>query len=304
MFNVYNARLFSKETQVSRWFHNILVGTGGIKLEPPLSLWPCFLNHVDLKRGEGYRHRNYTRFAIEIPLEGNLIGEQRGQTDLVSPGEVYLIHYGEDSSWQVGPAGFCRKIGVGFAGPLFPALLSANRLIEHLKLKLHDPDRFLELILELERKLNHIDSQKPSEAFLTDLSVFSFRIITELAFSIDTRLPVLLQRAVEIMKANLSQMLTVAEIADKLETSSATLGCLFREHLHSSPGRYFADLRMRHARELLAGTELPVSRIAANVGYVHLMHFSRRFTAVNGVSPVKYRELSKKKSVLSKKVKK
>ena len=304
MFNAYNARLFSKEMQISRWFHNIMIWTDGLEQGLPLSLWPCFVNHVNLKTGEGFRHWNYTRFAIEIPLEGNLIGEQRGETTLVSPGEVYLIHYGENSSCQAGPAGFCRKIGVGFAGPAFPALLSANRLIEHLKLKLRNPDGFLELILELERKINDTHRQKPSEGSLIELAAFSFRIITELAFSIDNKLPALLQQALEIMKANLSQMLTVAEIADKLGTSSTTLGSLFREHLHCSPGRYFADLRMKYACELLSGTELPVSRIAANVGYAHLMHFSRRFSDVNGVSPVKYRALSKKKSILSEKVKK
>ena len=48
MFNAYNARLFSKEMQISRWFHNIMIWTDGLEQGLPLSLWPCFVNHVNL----------------------------------------------------------------------------------------------------------------------------------------------------------------------------------------------------------------------------------------------------------------
>ncbi len=284
MFNAHNAKLFSKEVGNAKLFHRISLNTRRLNFPPALPLWPAHLNHAQLRRGQGFQHFNCMRFAIEMPVEGNLTVEARGRTLLISPGEVFLTQYGEDSAYRTGPAGFCRKIGVAFSGPLLPALLAETGLAEHLRLRLRAPQRFYELVAELERRICETTQEE-----VADLCAFAYRLLLELALSIDRELPPPLRSAVDVMKANLSQMLTIGEIARKLDTSSSTLENLFLRHLGVSPRKYFDDLRFAKAELLLAETVLPLGQVARNVGYALPMHFSRRFRQRTGMTPTEFR---------------
>ena len=290
-FNAHNARLFSVEVGNSRLFHRLSIDTARLSFPASLPLWPAHLNHAELSRNQGFTHYNCTRFAVEMPLEGNLIGECRGQTHIVSPGEVYLIHYGEDSSYRVGPAGFCRKVGICFSGPLLPALVAETGLVEELRLKLRDPERFYGYVVELERRICEATQEE-----VADLSSFSYRLLLELAASIDRELPPLLRQAIDVMKVNLSQMITIGEIAEKLQTSTSTLENLFARHRHTSPRKYFDDLKFAKAEQLLAESSLPLGQIAHNIGYPCTMHFSRRFRQRTGMTPTEFRRKRQKAS--------
>lgn len=87
----------------------------------------------------------------------------------------------------------------------------------------------------------------------------------------------------------------------KNEVSVAALAALYgqsREHFIRSfrgfmgvtPYRYRQDRRMDHARMLLADTDLPVSRIAEEVGLADAQYFSRIFKKEVGVSPLAFRK--------------
>ena len=288
-FDAHRARLFSREVGNSRLFHRLSIDTARLSFPPGVPLWPAHLNHAELSKDQGYTHYNCTRFAIEMPLEGNLIGEARGRTDVVSPGEVYLIHYGEDSAYRVGPAGFCRKVGVCFSGPLLPALVAETGLVEVLRLKLRDPECFYRYVAELERKIC-----EASQEDVAELSAFSYRLLLELASAVDRELPPLLRQAIDVMKVNLSQMITIGEIAEKLQTSTSTLENLFSRNLHSSPRKYFDDLKFAKAEQLLTETTQPLGQIARNVGYPCSMHFSRRFRQRTGMTPTEFRRTRRK----------
>lgn len=62
----------------------------------------------------------------------------------------------------------------------------------------------------------------------------------------------------------------------------------FREKTGTSPGQYIAHVRMQKARSLLQFTDMPVTRVALEVGYSDVSAFSRRFTTVFGRSPKHY----------------
>lgn len=288
MSDVYSERLFSRETRVSAWFASSNV-VAGKELPSNLVLWPAFVERSVLKPGEGFRHKNYTRFAVEIPLEGSLICEARGETAEIRPGEIFLIHYGEDSAFHCAPEGGCRKISIGFSGPLVQGLVTELQLVNALVLSVPALEPVLKRVIEIEHLLASGDRN------FIELSTLSFRFLAEVAERIDNRYPPLLKKALAIMKANISQNLTIMELAEKLETSQTNLEHLFHEYLGNSPRRYFAGLKFARAKELLCRTNLPVYQIARNVGYEHSMHFCRRFRALCGVSPAEFRKVEKRK---------
>lgn len=287
MSDVYSERLFSRETRVSAWFSNSFAGAG-VQFPASIVLWPAFVERAVLKPGEGFKHKNYTRFAIEMPLEGRIVCEARGKTYSAVPGEVALIHCGEDSAFQCAPEGNCRKISIGISGPLVHSLTTELHLVDPLTVKLGDSEAFLNLLLEIERKLGVREGVD-----YIGLSTLAFRLLSELAGMIERRYPPLLERALSIMKANISQRLTIAEIAEKLETSRSTLEHLFQESLSVSPHRYFSRLKLDTAKSLLLHTDLPVHQIAENVGALNSMQFCRSFKTECGVSPSEFRRKEK-----------
>jgi AraC-like DNA-binding protein len=78
---------------------------------------------------------------------------------------------------------------------------------------------------------------------------------------------------------------TVTELSTAVATSRSALDDRFRQILRQSPIRYLTAWRMHLAMELLATSELSVSRIARRVGYDSEEAFSRAFKREQGASP-------------------
>jgi transcriptional regulator GlxA family with amidase domain len=77
------------------------------------------------------------------------------------------------------------------------------------------------------------------------------------------------------MESSLSDPIDISDLADSISVSSRQLERLFQANLSKSPSKFYIDLRMSRARELLVHTGLPVSDIANVCGYQSPSHFSR-----------------------------
>ncbi|MGW7265854.1 helix-turn-helix domain-containing protein [Streptomyces sp. NPDC054842] len=86
------------------------------------------------------------------------------------------------------------------------------------------------------------------------------------------------------------QPLTVAEHAARHGMTPAELRTAVRRAAGSSPKDYLLGIRLGHAKELLAATDLPVAQVARRVGYDDPAYFSRLFTRRVGTAPVRFRE--------------
>ena len=69
---------------------------------------------------------------------------------------------------------------------------------------------------------------------------------------------------------------------------------LFTRTFGETPHGYLTRLRMERARQLLLGTELPVTEICLEVGYSSLGTFSRRFHERFGSAPSEYRRRARR----------
>jgi len=88
------------------------------------------------------------------------------------------------------------------------------------------------------------------------------------------------------------QSLNLAFLAERLALSPRTLARRFSEELHTSPGRWIQDRRLKTARELLEGTKLSISEICYRAGYQDVASFSRLFAEMTGLPPGEYRRQS------------
>lgn len=68
---------------------------------------------------------------------------------------------------------------------------------------------------------------------------------------------------------------------------------IFQKHLKMSPTTFLANVRLEEAAKRLIYTDEEIIDIASDVGFDNLSYFYRRFKAWHGLSPRKYREVSR-----------
>ncbi|MCT4557191.1 MAG: GlxA family transcriptional regulator [Pelagimonas sp.] len=97
-------------------------------------------------------------------------------------------------------------------------------------------------------------------------------------------------RAIEMMRDRLDDPISPTRIAEEIGISSRQLERLFGKYLNSSPRKYYMELRLERARNLLVQTEYSVIDVAFACGFESAGHFSRVYRQAFGISPMAQRE--------------
>ena len=90
---------------------------------------------------------------------------------------------------------------------------------------------------------------------------------------------------IELMEANLSEPLSLIEIADHVGLSRRQIERLFRQEMGRSPARYYLEIRLDRARHLLIQSSMPVVEVAVACGFVSASHFSKCYRELYARSP-------------------
>ncbi|WP_420549522.1 GlxA family transcriptional regulator [Curvivirga sp.] len=99
-----------------------------------------------------------------------------------------------------------------------------------------------------------------------------------------------LARAVQMMKDQIEEPVSTASIAEEIGISARQLERLFGKYTHTSPKKYYMDLRMERARHLLNQTEASISEIALACGFDNPAYFSKIFRSTYGHPPSQARQ--------------
>jgi transcriptional regulator GlxA family with amidase domain len=86
-----------------------------------------------------------------------------------------------------------------------------------------------------------------------------------------------LAKAIEVMMANFEKPLSTVQIAEKVGTSARQLERLFTKYRNKTPGFYYQELRLNHARYLVFNSGLSLTEISIASGFSSQSHFSRRY---------------------------
>lgn len=109
----------------------------------------------------------------------------------------------------------------------------------------------------------------------------------------NTRYSKIVQNSIDYIQLNLSNNLTLNEIAEKIYTSENTLRKKFKEEIGVSIGKYIDDLIFFTAEKLLQKSEWSIGQISENLGFCDQFYFSRRFKEKYGITPSSYRKIGK-----------
>ena len=97
-----------------------------------------------------------------------------------------------------------------------------------------------------------------------------------------------LSQVIQIMEKNIEEPISPSVLARDVGMSTRQLERLFRRYLNRSPKRYYMELRLQKARNLLMQTDMSVINVALACGFASPSHFSKCYRAHYNTTP--YRE--------------
>ncbi len=106
-----------------------------------------------------------------------------------------------------------------------------------------------------------------------------------------------LSMVIQLMEANIEEPISPSILAKEVGLSTRQLERLFRRYLNRSPKRYYMELRLQKARNLLMQTDMSVINVALACGFASPSHFSKCYRAHYDTTP--YRERGAHSSRLS-----
>ncbi|WP_370228577.1 GlxA family transcriptional regulator [Cognatishimia sp.] len=98
-----------------------------------------------------------------------------------------------------------------------------------------------------------------------------------------------LSEILALMETNLEEPLRPSDLAKTVNISTRQLERLFRRYLSATPKKYYTDLRLQRAQQLLLQTNMTVTAVGVACGFNTASHFSRLFRARFGTSPHRLR---------------
>ena len=96
---------------------------------------------------------------------------------------------------------------------------------------------------------------------------------------------------VSIMESNIEEPISLDELARHVGVSRRQLERLFQKHLSCVPTRYYLELRLARARQLLLQTSISIVDVAFACGFVSAPHFSKCYRDYFGIPPREERRL-------------
>ena len=97
-----------------------------------------------------------------------------------------------------------------------------------------------------------------------------------------------LSKVIQLMEINIEEPISPSVLAKDVGMSTRQLERLFRRYLDRSPKRYYMELRLQKARNLLMQTDMSVINVALACGFASPSHFSKCYRAHYDTTP--YRE--------------
>ncbi len=97
-----------------------------------------------------------------------------------------------------------------------------------------------------------------------------------------------LSKVIQLMEQNIEEPISPSVLARDVGMSTRQLERLFRRYLNRSPKRYYMELRLQKARNLLMQTDMSVINVALACGFASPSHFSKCYRSHYDTTP--YRE--------------
>ncbi|MEF2966186.1 AraC family transcriptional regulator [Paenibacillus sp. M1] len=232
--------------------------------------------HALILRPDSY-HYSYAECQEECLhywLHFQILGDWRVIED-----EEYYLHHGRYSEGEV--QGYISP-------PPFETTPYTVALPQFTKLA--QPKKLAEVIDELNEMSRHIHR---AGVRLKQQALFQ-EVIILLSASLGSTAPspqsACAERAASYLREHYREPFSAQKLGESINFHPVYIARCMQKVFGCSPSAYLLRLRIDQAKLLLIRTDLPVERIAEEVGFNQAAYFTASFTRMEGLSPRKYRQ--------------
>lgn len=132
------------------------------------------------------------------------------------------------------------------------------------------------------------DNTSQSIKNLTELLIIKCLESDSKTASFAANVPDTFNTAVQFMWDNVSESITIDDVARHCHVSVSTIKNLFRNYANCGVIQYFNNIRLDLARSMLLGKEGSIDAISERLDFCSVSHFSKAFKKRYGTSPSKF----------------
>ena len=260
---------------------------------PNLPVDVLWIARYDYGRGWSLRMHRHDYLQMILFLDGKGVFTVDGEPFPIRAGELFLIRSGENHGLRADSP--VRTLDVKFrvaAGSLATALRRANRVLQWTGPSL--AARLERIRSEGEQKSAFY--REMCSILLTEI-LYSYLRQDQHGVSFDDSVPVsetashdlVLQRAIDCIRGQYRQSLTIREIARVAGCTDRTLRLHFHDVMHMKPLAFLQRYRIAQAKLLIQYSDYTLKEIAEQAGFQTVHHFTRLFTKLEGRGPAQWR---------------
>lgn len=228
-------------------------------------------------------------YLLFLTMEGCGIIEQNGTAVKLMPHQALFMNCRSPQTYYTDPeAGIWRHYwahidGTGIQG-LEPLLIPDQKLTAM-------NTNYESLRMEFDNLLKNLENTS-SETILS-ISLSIHRILTDPVLYSSTSYSAnqqIIMKTADYIRARCCENIQLETLLDMAGMSKSYYMRLFRRYTGTTPYNYALSLRITKAREMLEMTDMTIHEIAMETGFSDDAAFSTRFSAMAGMSPLKYRK--------------
>jgi AraC family transcriptional regulator len=99
-----------------------------------------------------------------------------------------------------------------------------------------------------------------------------------------------LERVIDYMKTNLTQDLSILDLATLTSMSESHFSRSFKQSVGIAPYQYLMQQRVKRAKQLLEKQSIAISTIALDCGFANQTHLTKVFRQMTGMTPKAYQK--------------
>lgn len=221
---------------------------------------------------------------------GTLVTKSAGSLK-VKEGSVFVIYPDEWHSYKPDRNIGWNEYWFGFKGQIGANIMENNEFFSREQPLLYVGDRAV--VFELYKQIiATIETELPGyQQIASGMAVHLFgRLlsITKMKHFEGKMIEDQIRKAMIIFRENTMSNVSPEIVADQLNLGYSWFRKMFKNYTGLSPAKYFQQLKMQRAKELLLISDLPVKKIAYELGFESIFYFSRQFKNVTNYSPTEF----------------
>ncbi len=276
--------------------YNLDIEQGSLWLRTTPSEFALKQPYICTEAGIFYARENFNTsrdfkdsWLLFYTLEGCGIIRQNDVTVRVLPGQALLMNCRSPQSYSTDPSVgkwhhyWAHIEGTGLSA--MESLLIPERRIAAFPVSGNSIQNQFDIMLK------NLESASAETVLMISLSIH--QILTDLTVrqpSLWSSNQKLIMKSADYIHDHYCEPIELNELLSIANMSKAYYMRLFRQYIGTTPYNYILSLRITKAKEYLEVTDKSVHEIAMETGFSDDASFSTRFSAMAGMSPLKYRK--------------